>query len=140
MNFQTGSSKAIDYRPFKTTLEALETKTDISMEVQRYVLQKSNWTENNLLNVQCNNPDRADKNVLISVGNYVVNCTKRCLLTAPRIEMCSNMKEEIVYNIQLTFWLYLAIRVFIGELFFNFKYNFSLFLAPVPKSLLQKKS
>ncbi|XP_033209800.1 uncharacterized protein LOC117168332 [Belonocnema kinseyi] len=109
------NSQVIDYRPFKTTLKALESTDDLLMEVKKYLVQKSNWTGQNLINVQCDNPERADRNILISAGNYnVMNCTQRCLLTAPRAEMCSNMKEQVVYNIQLTFWLYLAIRVFIG--------------------------
>lgn len=41
-------------------------------------------------------------------------CQPRCLLTAARKDVCSNLKKEIVYDPQLTFWIYLVIRVFIG--------------------------
>jgi MFS family permease len=42
------------------------------------------------------------------------SCRARCLITAPRKDVCSNLKTEEVYDISLTFWSYLAIRVFIG--------------------------
>lgn len=41
-------------------------------------------------------------------------CRARCLLTAPREKVCTNLKNEEVYDIRLTFWSYLMIRVFIG--------------------------
>ncbi|XP_043287431.1 major facilitator superfamily domain-containing protein 6-B [Venturia canescens] len=77
--------------------------------------------------VRCQNPDVATTRVSIdvplvnwTVGNvtyknlYIENCSKRCVLTALRSEMCSNKETVVEYNIQLTFWLYLGIRVFIG--------------------------
>lgn len=41
-------------------------------------------------------------------------CQPQCLLTAKRLDVCSNLKKEIIYDPSLTFWSYLAIRVFIG--------------------------
>ncbi|XP_023714958.1 uncharacterized protein LOC111868499 [Cryptotermes secundus] len=42
------------------------------------------------------------------------SCRARCLVTAPRQDVCSNLEIEETYDISLTFWSYLAIRVFIG--------------------------
>ena len=49
--------------------------------------------------------------------NYSVvlsNCRARCLLTAPRANVCTNLEETEIYDVRLTFWSYMAIRVFIG--------------------------
>lgn len=43
------------------------------------------------------------------------NCNKRCIITTPRESVCSNMNTVIEYDVSLTFWVYLAIRVFIGQ-------------------------
>lgn len=76
---------------------------------------------------RCRNPESENRKVSLSVAlvNWtesndpyrflpVDGCAKRCVLTAPRAEMCSNMETVVEYNVVLTFWLYLAIRVFIG--------------------------
>ena len=107
------------YRPFKTRLEALnESGDDMLMNMKRYIVRKSNWTGNDLMNVKCNNFENADQTILITIETHSsMNCSSTCLLTAPRKEMCSNLKKEVVYNIQLTFWLYFIIRVLIGEIF-----------------------
>lgn len=41
-------------------------------------------------------------------------CEARCLITAARKDICTNLKKEVIYDPQLTFWVYLVIRVFIG--------------------------
>jgi hypothetical protein len=44
-------------------------------------------------------------------------CNRICILTAPRKNICTNNKMQIEYNVKLTFWSYLVVRVFIGEHF-----------------------
>nr|CAI5848679.1 unnamed protein product [Callosobruchus analis] len=41
-------------------------------------------------------------------------CSRRCLLTAPRRQLCQNAKTTIEMDTSLTFWTYLSIRVFVG--------------------------
>lgn len=113
-NKQEGeNSQLINYKPFRTNLKSFNESTDSSVIKMKYLVEKSNWTDNNMMNVECNNDEGANQKVFISAGNYnIMNCHQRCLITAPRSEVCSNLKEEIVYNIQLTFWLYLSFRLF----------------------------
>lgn len=42
------------------------------------------------------------------------SCRPQCLVTAPREQVCSNLEIQETYDISLTFWSYMAIRVFIG--------------------------
>ncbi|KAK9504834.1 hypothetical protein O3M35_009014 [Rhynocoris fuscipes] len=42
------------------------------------------------------------------------NCEPTCLATVPRVDICTNQDEVNEYDIRLTFWLYLTIRVFIS--------------------------
>lgn len=42
------------------------------------------------------------------------SCAPRCIATAPRKDVCKNDKIVRDVNVQLTFWSYLAVRVFIG--------------------------
>ncbi|XP_051153440.1 uncharacterized protein LOC127276820 [Leptopilina boulardi] len=101
------------YEPFKVNLKTLNESTDSSVIKTKYLVEKSNWTDNNMMNVECENGERTYQKFFISAGKYnIMNCHQRCLITAPRSEICSNMKEEVVYNIQLTFWLYLSFRLF----------------------------
>ncbi|XP_058802857.1 uncharacterized protein LOC131670894 isoform X2 [Phymastichus coffea] len=41
-------------------------------------------------------------------------CSRSCVFTAPREDVCSNAKFVVEHNPRLTFWTYLAVRVFIG--------------------------
>lgn len=41
-------------------------------------------------------------------------CHPRCVATTSRKVMCQNLKEVQERNVQLTFWMYLSIRVLIG--------------------------
>lgn len=86
------------------------------------------WTDDqNFRLAKCENPDSKTQRVALSVTLvnrtlesethktlYIDGCSKRCIVTAPRKDVCSNMEMEIEYDIRLTFWLYLVIRVFIG--------------------------
>lgn len=42
------------------------------------------------------------------------SCALRCIATSPRKQFCSNDQKLVEYDVQLTFWSYLGIRVFIG--------------------------
>lgn len=42
------------------------------------------------------------------------SCSRKCLLTSPRKQICTNQKTIIEKDMQLTFWSYLSIRVFVG--------------------------
>jgi len=64
---------------------------------------------------------KADRDVRISISLIYTNhsvvlssCQARCLLTAPRANVCANLEDTEVYNTRLTFWSYMAIRVFVG--------------------------
>ncbi|XP_077298637.1 uncharacterized protein LOC143919921 [Arctopsyche grandis] len=50
----------------------------------------------------------------ISTTIQLDECTAKCLVTAPREQLCSNKNEEIDINVQLTFWSYLTGRVFLS--------------------------
>lgn len=41
-------------------------------------------------------------------------CEPKCLATAPRIGFCSNQNTVIELDMDLTFWSYLSVRVFVG--------------------------
>lgn len=42
------------------------------------------------------------------------SCAPRCIVTTPRAMVCSNQNKVIELDMQLTFWTYLLVRVFIG--------------------------
>lgn len=42
------------------------------------------------------------------------SCSHRCIATAPRAKVCSNMKTVLEVDMSLTFWSYLCVRVFVG--------------------------
>lgn len=97
-------------------------------ERRRYLAEEVSWSEEAFRKLTCNSPDSTDTRVVIDtrLDDHDVNpeskrvlntyeCSKRCLVTVPRDAMCSNMSMEIEYNVSLTFWLYLVIRVFIGQ-------------------------
>lgn len=81
----------------------------------------SNWTDNNYhFNSTCEDMFSQNKqkvSISVPVDDRIIqlsSCTPRCLLTTPRKEVCSNMKVDKEFNVSLTFWSYLVIRVFIG--------------------------
>lgn len=44
----------------------------------------------------------------------MADCKPSCIVTVPRAKLCSNLETTVEYDIRLTFWLYLVVRVFIG--------------------------
>lgn len=55
-------------------------------------------------------PLNGSKNDMLELSS----CAIRCIATSPRKKFCTNENEVIEYDVTLTFWTYLAIRVFIG--------------------------
>jgi len=88
----------------------------------------SSWTVTEIgnglavMNATCSDVyTQTDREVSISVPLIYPNqsvvlsgCRARCLLTAPRANVCKNLEGAEIYNTRLTFWSYMAIRVFIG--------------------------
>lgn len=96
---------------------------------QRYLSEEIAWTGSEYQKITCGNPDLETERIVLTLPLYnyslssepyktinIEDCSKRCIVTAPRKEMCSNMNKVVEYNVGLTFWMYFAIRVFIGEL------------------------
>lgn len=108
-------------------------KEDLREERQRYLTDKISWAGEDFQRPICDDPDSINNQITIHVRLYdheanleatkrvlsTNECKKKCIVTLPRNAVCSNMNMEIEYNIKLTFWLYLVIRVFIGT-YFNF--------------------
>nr|XP_003706892.1 PREDICTED: uncharacterized protein LOC100883226 [Megachile rotundata] len=118
----------VNYYSYKSKLKSLEaTEEDRSSKKQRYLSEQIAWTGGKFQNITCGNPDLETEKIMLDLPlfNYSVSlepyktlntedCRKRCIVTAPRKDMCSNMNTVLEYNVGLTFWMYFAIRVFIG--------------------------
>lgn len=113
----------IEYLPFKIKIKILNTtEENIIEETQKYSSEKIMLSNNNEYHsLKCENNQESKTKISITIQTInstslnIDGCTKRCIATAPREQMCSNMVTVIEYNVQLTFWLYLGIRVFIGK-------------------------
>ncbi|KAK2582249.1 hypothetical protein KPH14_004595 [Odynerus spinipes] len=103
------------------------TEEDIEEQQQRYVVEKMSWDGETFETTSCQNSNTDDQTIVVNVPLFdytqspepykvlsFESCTKKCIVTMPRKEVCSNMNMEVEYNVKLTFWLYLVIRVFIG--------------------------
>ncbi|XP_050598666.1 uncharacterized protein LOC126926383 [Bombus affinis] len=122
------ASRTTNYHSYKSKLKTLEaTDEDHGMKRRRYLSEEIAWTGNEFQKITCGNPDLDTDRISVTLPlfNYSLSsepykilnaedCSKRCIVTAPRKEMCSNKKTVIEYNIGVTFWMYFAVRVFIG--------------------------
>ncbi|KZC05141.1 Major facilitator superfamily domain-containing protein 6-A, partial [Dufourea novaeangliae] len=112
---------------FNPILTIKVTDEDRALNRQRYVSEQIAWAGDTFQRITCGNPDTENERLVLNLPlvNYSMNpvaykllnseeCSKRCIVTAPREQMCSNMDMIMEYNVGLTFWLYFAIRVFIG--------------------------
>jgi len=126
---------------YKSKIKSLKPdEDDLEEEQQRYLSEKISWAGedfqkpicddlesniNNQITIQVRLYDHEAK---LEATNRILNineCRKKCIVTLPRNAVCSNMNMEVEYNIKLTFWLYLVIRVFIGTyLNVPFYYNY----------------
>ncbi|CAK9801932.1 Major facilitator superfamily domain-containing protein 6-A [Anthophora quadrimaculata] len=121
-------SQAINYHSYKSKLKILETtEEDRELNQRRYLSEEIAWTGMEFQKITCGNSDVGTDRIVLTLPlvNYSMSsepykilntedCSRRCIVTAPRQEMCSNTDTVIEYNIRLTFWLYFAVRVFIG--------------------------
>nr|XP_031830685.1 uncharacterized protein LOC116426193 [Nomia melanderi] len=128
LSLQDNTSNTINYHSYKSKLKNIKvTDEDRELKRQRYFSEEIAWTGDKYQKITCANPDLETERIVLNLPlvNYSVNpapykflssddCHKRCIVTAPRNEMCSNNNMIVEYNVSLTFWLYLAIRVFIG--------------------------
>ncbi|KAJ8683434.1 hypothetical protein QAD02_019226 [Eretmocerus hayati] len=105
-------------------------KVDDLEKQQRYLVHKlylpnanQGSTNGKFLDAQCKpTEEEASVSVDLSLPDadepYDViqahDCRRTCILTAPRKQICTNFKTQIEFNVSLTFWSYLAIRVFIS--------------------------
>lgn len=104
---------------------------DLREERQRYLTEEISLAGDDFLKPTCDDPDSINNQITIYVRLYdheanleatkrvlsTNECRKKCIVTLPRNAVCSNMNMEIEYNVNLTFWLYLVIRVFVGTYF-----------------------
>ncbi|XP_012056595.1 PREDICTED: uncharacterized protein LOC105619686 [Atta cephalotes] len=130
MKSKDNINRTINYHLYKSKIKSLKPdEDDLQEEQQRYLSEKISWAGedfqkpicddlesniNNQITIQVRLYDHEAK---LEVTNRVLNineCRKKCIVTLPRNALCSNMNMEVEYNIKLTFWLYLVIRVFIG--------------------------
>ncbi|KAJ9578796.1 hypothetical protein L9F63_005004, partial [Diploptera punctata] len=117
LNIEEGVSKIQTVRKQFTTTLFLSGNNNVFL-----ASTISNWTNNNNVNYNSTCEDtflQKKQNVSISVpvGDRIMqlsSCTTRCLLTTPRKEVCSNLEVDEEFDVSLTFWSYLVIRVFIG--------------------------
>ncbi|KAL0119338.1 hypothetical protein PUN28_009720 [Cardiocondyla obscurior] len=116
-------------RLYKSKIKSLQPDdVDLREERQRFLTEKLSWAGQEFQRPVCDDPDFASDQIAINVRLYdheaspdapsrilsANECKKKCIVTLPRNAVCSNMNMEVEYNITLTFWLYLVIRVFIG--------------------------
>ncbi|XP_077263889.1 uncharacterized protein LOC143898355 [Temnothorax americanus] len=122
-------NRTINYHSYKSKMKSLkQDEEDLQEERQRYLTEEMSWAGGDFRRSICNDPDSTDNQITIHMRLYdheanleatervlsANECKKKCIVTLPRNAMCTNMNMEIEYNIKLTFWLYLGIRVFIG--------------------------
>lgn len=62
------------------------------------------------VNVPLYEKDKTVKYKTLNLGS----CAPRCIATTPRSSMCSNTNSVIELDMSVTFWSYLAVRVFIA--------------------------
>ncbi|XP_012220725.2 uncharacterized protein [Linepithema humile] len=121
-------NSTIYYHSYKSKIKSLELDgEDLREERQRYSADEISLAED-FQKLTCDNPESTHNRIAIDMLLYNHNanlestrrvlstneCNKRCIVTAPRNSMCSNMDTEIELNVSLTFWVYLIIRVFIS--------------------------
>ncbi|XP_043494218.1 uncharacterized protein LOC122519090 isoform X1 [Polistes fuscatus] len=113
---------------YLSKLNKLElTDDDITEERLKFVADEVSWDGETFEKVMCKNTNENDQKIIVKVPllDYaqspepyqilnIENCVKKCIVSMPRKEVCSNKNMQVEYNITLTFWLYLVIRVFIG--------------------------
>ncbi|GAB1866623.1 Macrophage MHC class I receptor 2-like protein [Camponotus japonicus] len=129
---KNNNNQTINYHLYKSKIKSLKLdEEDLQQERQRYLAEEIAWAEEDFRKVTCDDSDNNNYindqvTVDVHLYDYDANlkttkqvlstnkCNQKCIVIVPRKSMCSNMNIEIEYNVSLTFWLYLIIRVFIG--------------------------
>lgn len=129
MKSKDNVNRTINYHLYKSKIKSLKPdEDDLREERQRYLTKEISWAGEDFQKPICDDPDSINNQITIQVRLYdheanleatkrvlsTNECRKKCIVTLPRNAVCSNMNMEIEYNIKLTFWLYLVVRVFIG--------------------------
>ncbi|XP_018349319.1 PREDICTED: uncharacterized protein LOC108752755 [Trachymyrmex septentrionalis] len=130
MKSKDNINRTINYHLYKSKIKSLKPdEDDLQEEQQRYLSEKISWAGEDLKKPICDDLESNINNQItiqvrlydheanLEATNRVLNineCKKKCIVTLPRNAVCSNMNMEVEYNVKLTFWLYLVIRVFIG--------------------------
>ncbi|XP_014207853.1 uncharacterized protein LOC106638959 [Copidosoma floridanum] len=117
-----------DLPKLQASVKALRsTDQDTDEQQQRYLVQGINWNNQGNKTSICSADDYQNEQVsvelkfthsLINDENdedlFVKDCIRKCILTAPRTNVCTNKKMVIEYDVSFTFWCYLCVRVFIA--------------------------
>ncbi|KYN20891.1 Major facilitator superfamily domain-containing protein 6 [Trachymyrmex cornetzi] len=128
--FKDNINRTINYHLYKSKIKSLKPdEDDLQEEQQRYLSEKISWAGEDFRKPICDDLESNINNQItiqvrlydheanLEATNRVLNineCRKKCIVTLPRNAVCSNMNMEVEYNVKLTFWLYLVIRVFVG--------------------------
>ncbi|KAF7271686.1 hypothetical protein GWI33_015479 [Rhynchophorus ferrugineus] len=106
-------------KPFKARLELDEISHDDFEENRRTYFV--NRIDNKSVECSLDN-SLQDKHIIVTIPTNLStfrhfdfgSCSQRCLLTSPRKQICSNPKKTIEMDMNLTFWSYMLVRVFVG--------------------------
>ncbi|RZB41634.1 major facilitator superfamily domain-containing protein 6-like [Asbolus verrucosus] len=113
------NSSSFKCRKFKTILQPVEvSEDDVLEERQYYNLNIERNTSclddfDQQISIVVTIPESQNSSKIL-VEPELGNCVARCLVTANRKNVCSNDDYVIELDMQLTFWSYLVIRVFLG--------------------------
>ncbi|XP_059482974.1 major facilitator superfamily domain-containing protein 6-like [Neocloeon triangulifer] len=91
-------------------------ETNIDDPLTRSHLALFELLSKNSSSLKCEDP-LALRDLVVAMPTIGVNlrsCRPLCLASAPRKQICSDLKREKVYDPSLTFWFYLGVRVLIG--------------------------
>ncbi|XP_011504820.1 PREDICTED: uncharacterized protein LOC105367748 [Ceratosolen solmsi marchali] len=112
---------------FKAALTAMKmSDADVAENRLRYLEHNVKWPDLGNKSTRC--ATREHDSELVSVEVELRNetteepydvfrtegCSRTCILTTLRKDICTNNKMQVEYNVKLTFWSYLVVRVFIG--------------------------
>ncbi|KAF7998298.1 hypothetical protein HCN44_009696 [Aphidius gifuensis] len=121
-------SRKNDFKPIKIKIKNQDvTEADEDEKKKRFIIEEIFKPGNNYSKAKCDNSFGKNEKIMINIPlvNWTINsevykiiqtqeCSERCIVTANRKNMCSNMQTIIEYDVSLTFWLYLGFRVFTG--------------------------
>ncbi|XP_057662525.1 uncharacterized protein LOC130897599 isoform X2 [Diorhabda carinulata] len=122
-----GSSDQFNFErmknPWKAGIKYISPDNNIEENIQIYNIESVNSKKEK--NITClENTGMVGKHISVTIPiNFnestirhldLGSCVHRCLATSRRQNVCSNQKTTIELNMNVTFWSYLCIRVFVG--------------------------